>query len=50
VNAHRQLLGLVALSSFDPMPNLFGVLDRDPLIAVRTLEWQRMRINGRLAL
>jgi hypothetical protein len=37
----RQLLSLVALACFDPMPNLFGLLDRDRLAAVRTLGWQR---------
>jgi hypothetical protein len=49
-DVRRQLLGLVALTGFNPMSDLFGMLDRDPLIAVRALEWQRMRINGRLAL
>jgi hypothetical protein len=32
------------------MHNLVGTLDRDRLVAVRTLGWWRMRINGRLAL
>jgi hypothetical protein len=46
----RQLLSLVALSSFNPMSDLFGVRDWDRLIAVGTLGWQRVRINGRLTL
>jgi hypothetical protein len=32
------------------MPDFVGTLDRDRLITVRTLGWQRMRMNGRLAL
>jgi hypothetical protein len=32
------------------MPNFVGLLDRDWLIAVRTLGWQRMRMRWRLAL
>src|ERR1700722_9342015 len=41
----RQLLGLVALSGFDPTPNLIASVDRDRLIAVGTLGWHRLGMN-----
>jgi hypothetical protein len=49
-DCYRQLLCLVALSGFNPKPNLFGVLDRDRLIAVRTLGWRRIWMNDWMAL